>query len=134
MAKYTKKDIEKIAKQLAQICKRNFWSDVTIYYNDKRICIRDNWNEQGKLKLKSVVKEDICPLDYFKYASDKHIISMAFEGYLHTRINYGDGMPVSFQNLFKKYGLYWEQGNSWNLTLYPMGDIEEWEYTDYTER
>ena len=132
--KYTKRDIERLAKKLVAICKRNNWTDTSFYFNDKRIRLEDDWGKNGRLKLKAIEEDDICPLDYFKYASKKHIISMAFEGYLYQRINYGKGMPESFKNLFKQYNLYWEQGNAWNLSLYPNGDIEDYEYTDYSDR
>lgn len=45
----------------------------------------------------------------------------------------GKGMPESFTKLFAEYDVYSEQGDAWNLSLYPNGDSEDYEYTDYTE-
>lgn len=132
MAKYTKKDIERLGKKLVAICKKNKWTDVCVYFNNKRLAINDDYVD-GKFAVKTKTLEECCPFDYFKWANPQHILSMSFEGYLYDKINYGKGMPESFRKLFAEYDVYWEQGNAWNLTLYPNGDIEDYEYTDYAE-
>ena len=124
--KITKKTIEAIANKIwAELEKRHAEEDVCVYYNNKRI---------HKKNGKKVVETDINPHDYFSYAAEKHILSMSFEGSLYEEINYGNGAKW-LNNILDKYGLYYELGNSWNLTVYADSDEEyaNIEYTDYAD-
>lgn len=75
------------------------------YYNDpEKLFVEDNQN----------------PRDYFEYVADDHILSMSFEGPVYHMINgyaYG-GLVRRFHKIFEKYGVYYEQGDAWNLTCY----------------
>ena len=100
-------------------------TDVYLYCNNKRINCET-----------LEIKENVFPGDYMKYYAKKHIFSMTFEGVFYELINYTGGKKLDeFEKLLTKYGLYYELGNAWNLSVYPLkeeyyGDIE---YTDYTE-
>lgn len=119
--KLTKIEIEKLANEIVKWLKDNDMLSATcIYYNNKRIC--DGVLEDGEFD----------PHDYFEYAAYDHILSMSFEDNLYDLINYMDGNLLDkFNDIFKKYGLYYELGNSWNLTCHPEDDDMEVEYTVY---
>ena len=66
---------------------------------------------------------DADPRKYFEYNGD--YLSMSFEGPLYSILNYqagtyGDSIIGELDELFKKYGLYYELGNSWNMSLYDI--------------
>ena len=118
--------IEKLVDEVAKYLKNSACDmDTFIYYNGKRLNV-----ENGKIET------DIHPYDYFPYYADRHIFSMSFEGDFYDIMNYCiDGNTASgFEKLLKKYGLYYELGNSWNLSVYPISDnlYEKIDYTDYT--
>lgn len=123
----TKKMIEDIANEIwTELEKRGENTDVCIYYNNKRI------HDKGSKIV--IVENDINPLDYFDYAATKHVLSMSFEGPLYEDINYGDGAPW-LSKILDKYGLYYELGNAWNLSVYPdeYDDYKNIAFTDYSE-
>lgn len=120
--KLTQNQITRMANEIYRYLHvYNMMDGVCIYYNNKRIMER---NEQ------KIVEDNINPLDYFEYAAKHHILSMSFEGKLYCHINYGDGCP-KLNAIFDKYGVYYELGNAWNLTVFPTNDDMEVEYTEY---
>ena len=131
--KLTKIKIEEMANEIIDYLKANGLDDnVCIYFNNKRIKLSLNWDRENK-KLTPYVEidEDMNPLDYFEYANPKHILSMSFENSLYRLINYGYDTDA-FDAIFKKYGLYYELGNAWNLTAYPDTiNYDDIEYTSY---
>lgn len=120
--KLTKIKIEEMANEIVEFLKKNnMISSTSIYYNNKRI--RDGVLEEGEFD----------PHDYFEYAAYDHILSMSFEGELYDLINYDGGKKLNeFEKLLKKYGVYYELGNAWNLSTYLIdyknGEVE---YTYY---
>ena len=66
------------------------------------------------------VRENVDPKRYFKYVREPNIFSMSFEGRLYEILNYED--MFVFENIFKKYGLYYELGDAWNLSAYPIDE------------
>lgn len=101
------------------LLKHQMWIDTTIYYNGKAISTNDRngnfgYNEPDKL----FVLENMDPRDYFEYVG--YILSMSFEGPLYDAINYGDDSNAvkELTALFDEYGLYYELGNAWNLSLF----------------
>ena len=119
--KLTKKKIEKLANDIVKFLEANDMIYGTcIYYNGKRI--NDGELEDGEFD----------PHDYFDSAAYNHILSMSFEGTPYSTLNYGGSIAEKFNKIFKKYGLYYEQGDTWNLTVYPSDEMEV-EYTVYTE-
>ena len=121
MKKMTKKKIENLAVEIRSLLLENeLWTDVTIYFNGKAFSTDDRkghffYNDNNNL----VVLENIDPKDYFEYVGD--ILSMSFEGDFYDVLNYGYLPSVldKFDKLLEKYGLYYELGNAWNLSVYP---------------
>lgn len=130
--KLTKIKIEEMVNEIIDYLKaNNLNDDVSIYFNNKRILLGNNYDSSKQDFVPyEKVEEDINPLDYF-CANPKHILSMGFEGILYHLINYG-ASTEKFDAIFKKYGLYYEQGHAWNLTAYPDTiDYDDIEYTSY---
>lgn len=131
--KLTKIKIEEMVKEIIDYLKANdLYNDVSIYFNNKRISFYNEWDKILQVVIPyTKVEEDMNPLDYFEYANPKHILSMSFEGALYHLLNY-DGNTDKFDAIFHKYGLYYEQGDAWNLTAYPDTiDYDDIEYTSY---
>lgn len=124
--KPTKAQIEILAKEIRQyLLDRDMWSDVRIYFGGKAFSTDDReghyyYNDAEHL----VVLEDEDPRRYTEYAGD--ILTMTFEGPLYEALNYGGYGDNPWQveeeliAIFRKYGLYYELGNAWNLTAYPL--------------
>ena len=120
--KLTKNKIHQMANEIYNYLHAyGMMNSVCIYYNNKRMM-----NNDGQ----KVIEDNINQLDYFQYAAKHHILSMSFEGALYRSINYGIGCP-KLEAIFEKYGVYYELGNAWNLTVFPIHDDVEVEYTEY---
>lgn len=96
------------------------WRDVAIYYNGK--CMSTSYRDaEGKEHFRyndePFIYED-DPRRYFEYVAKDHILSMSFEGDLYDIINYGEYPSIlkKFDEIFERYGVYYELGNAWNLT------------------
>lgn len=134
--KLTKSKIEELVRKIIELLKATGTdTDVCIYYNDKRISLGNIWKTDiADFVPIEKVEEDMCPLDYFEYVNTKHILSMSFEGALYHELNgYTNGsVTKKFDKLLEEYGLYYELGHAWNLTVYPIdGKYDEIEYTAY---
>lgn len=124
--KLTKAAIENLAKEIRQyLLDRDMWIDTRIYFNGKAFSTDDRdghyyYNDPDHL----VVLEDEDPHTYTEYAGD--ILTMTFEGPLYEALNYGGYEGYQWKteeeltDIFRKYGLYYELGNAWNLTAYPL--------------
>lgn len=119
----TEERIEKMAVEIrAFLLEHGIWQDTDIYFNGKRFTTRDPetkkyyYNDPKKL----FVENNQNPRDYFEYVADDHILSMSFEGPVYHMINgYAlGGLVRRFNKIFEKYGVYYEQGDAWNLTCY----------------
>ena len=117
---------EKLANEIYELCiKYNSWIDVAIYYNGKRM---SSWyeNDEGKTQYdyngSPHIEGNCDPRDHFEYVRDPNILSMSFEGPVYDALNgYGNTRFVNdLCSLFSKYGLYYELGNSWNLSAYEV--------------
>lgn len=114
------KTIEKLADSIYNLFKKNdVWSDVCIYFNGKRLDNKDDYGDyhyDGNAYLHG----GFDPRDYFECVNPDHILSMSFEGPVYHMFNYGKYKTVlkRFDELLKRYGLYYELGDAWNLTLY----------------
>lgn len=127
--KLTKIKIEEMANEIMEFLKeKDLSNDVSIYFNNKRM------NKDG------VEEGEFNPKNYFEYAADNHILSMSFEGELNYILNhhllstYCNKIINNFNNIIKKYGVYYEMGNGWNLTCYPIYSDMEIEYTYYDKK
>lgn len=135
--KLIKKDIEKLAMEIvAFLSEKGMGNGVCIYYNDKVMkgkieFTTDEFVNDGLVKLWEV-EHGVNPLDYFEWANPDHILSMSFDGSdLYDALNYGYKTADEFQDIFNKYGLYYELGDSWNLSAFPEDDDMEIETTNY---
>ncbi len=134
MQKLTKANIAQLAQEIITFLNANEMQDtVCIYFNNIRMRSECNWRERP-ITFTWKQDDNIDPHDYFEYAAYDHIISMSFEGNLYELLNYGGGKIVEdFNSIFNKYNLYYERGNAWNLTAYPLDDNMEIEYTYYSK-
>lgn len=114
-----------LAKDIYNWCqKKGLWGDNIIYFNGKAWSSSKEWSGiQGKPIGDDLYEyEDKNPRDYFEYVNDPNILSMSFEGPLNHVLNaYVRGwvnLESEFMKLFEKYGLYYEMGNTWNLSAY----------------
>lgn len=133
--KITKQDIETMIKEIKEfLANEGLECDICIYYNNGRDISSFSYKT---MDTEWKHEEDVSPHDYFEYAATKHILSMSFEGALNHLLNGYDINDVAlekFNEIFEKYGLMYELGNSWNLTAFPIKDnIEDYEYTDYED-
>lgn len=137
--KLTKDKIEELARKVVDLLSATGTDgDVCIYYNNKRITLDSIWKTDiADFIPTEKVEEDVSPLDYFEYANPNHILSMSFEGALYHALNgYSNGsVEEKLDKLFEKYGLYYELGHAWNLTVYPVdGNYDDIEYTSYKRK
>lgn len=106
------------------LLEHEMWIDTAIYYNGKRMSTmtvgkdrRPYFRYNGE-----PFYDEANPRDYFDYVSP--ILSMSFEGPLYDCMNYGGeyGWDIvnKFETLLKKYGLYYELGNAWDLGVYKI--------------
>ena len=132
--KITKDTISEIAHKIIEVlCRENLAGDMSIYYNNKRIYIKQKFDDKFNPIWVKEETEDVDPHNYFEYAAHNHIISISTEGLLYDRLNHGSGnFPKELEELFDSYGIYYELGNSWNLSFFPVDEEENRiEYTIY---
>ena len=134
MKTLTKTHIEQLANEIMEFLeKEGMMSSVSIYYNDKVVRAKTEYDiETDTFSCSWITEENVDPHNYFEYAAYDHILSMSFEGVLYDVLNYDGGRKeVEFYDIFKRYGLYYEFGNAWNLSAYPNDFDMEVEYTKY---
>lgn len=135
----TKKKIEDMKNDICHyLVKNDLASNISIYYNNNRVRFsmdkedaREHCTE-WEPKIIYKFEKDVNPFDYFDYANPHHILSMSFEGSLYDALNDGDGTEEeALKKIMKKYGVYYELGNDWNLSCYPIDNDMEIETTEY---
>ena len=133
MKTLTKTNIEALAFEIRLFLERNqLASGVSIYFNNKVMRDRGDYDKDYNYIPKWETTEDVSPNDYFDYCAYDHILSMGFEGPLYDVLNYTFGKKEeAFRSIFERRGLYYEFGNSWNLSVYLSDDDIEVEYTKY---
>lgn len=135
--KFTKADIEKLANEVMDwLVENELFMDVSIYFNNKRIRKKNIYDKDWNfVETKTIVEEDMNPLDYFEYVNPHHILSMTFEGSLYQELNEFGETHEELQGIFYKYNMYFELGNAWNLSVYVETNSDDWvEYTDYSDK
>ena len=123
--KMTKPTIRKLAKEIREfLLDHEMWMDVRIYFNGMAYATDDGkghyyYNDREHL----VELENEDPHRYFDYVGP--YLSMSFEGPFYEVMNgylgrYGYKVEEEFHELLRKYGLYCELGNAWNLSVFDM--------------
>lgn len=111
---------EELAAEIVEwLVENELWVDVRIYFNGKYWGTHNPETGEyyyNELKYYEGIAD---PRDYFEYVNEpENILSMSFEGPLYEVLNgyRGYHLETEFNNIFTKYGLYFELGNAWNLT------------------
>lgn len=123
--KITPEAIETLAYEIREfLLKHELWQDVRIYFNGKALSTDDGNGRYAYNDPDTIfILEDQDPRRYFEYVGD--ILSMSFEGPLYDVLNYYspatycDKINNEFLGILGKYGLYYELGHAWNLSLCP---------------
>ena len=121
-----KNTMEMLAKDIYDWCIANdLWGDNCIYFNGKAWASWDTWGYEKGKKIGEYLYEydDRDPRDYFDYVNID-TLSMSFEGSLNHVLNaYVPGwvkLEKEFSDLFNQYGVYYEMGNAWNLSVFEI--------------
>ena len=123
MKKVTPSEMTKLAfKIMEYLAKHDLWDYVIIYANGKRYLTPDYRQSKNAVvkKHKNIeyVEESVNVQDYVKY-SNPQTITIAFENTLYDIINDNIDYVSKFDKLFlDEYGLYFELGESWNMSAY----------------
>lgn len=131
-----KKAMQCVKEIMEWLLKHDIESSVCIYVCGKRYSFyktnaaaRLVWSGYNGLQenVGIWVEDNVDPHRYFEYVANDHFISMSFEGPLYEILNfYGDFADYDarrvdeFDAILKKYGYYYELGNSWNLSCYKI--------------
>lgn len=123
---FTSEKLIELRDEIHSFLKKNsLWSDVRIYVDGKCLATDDGHGRGVKVDEDSFLIDDMDPSDYFKYLRQPHILSMSFEGPFYECLNgyagdYGWSIESEFCDLLRKYGVYYELGEAWNLSCYPI--------------
>ena len=104
-------------------CENEMWDDTAIYFDNKALTSRDEWNGENGVKIDDALYlyDDKNPKDYMEYINPDGL-SCSFDCNfgLHTLINdWGANFPITYETfcgIFEKCGLYFELGHSWYIT------------------
>lgn len=126
MTKKQMKRNEDLAKEIRQwMLDHEIWVDTYIYFNGKCYGTSDKSNKHFYYNdAEHLVEYDDDPSKYVEYYN-KDTITMTFEGDLYDILNqyygrYGYKLEEEFENIFKKYGYYYELGYAWSLAAYEL--------------
>ena len=121
----TKTQIEKLRTAIvALLTEYDVLGDCTIYANGKRWIYGYKVSDDAyELVLTEKVEDNIDVKEYLEYCNSD-TISITFDGSgLYGILNYDiddRGFIEKFNALLKEYGLYYEQGFAWSLSLYKI--------------
>lgn len=124
--RFTSEKLVELRDEIHSFLKKNdLWSDVRIYVDGKCLATDDGRGRGVKVDEDSFLIDDMDPSDYFTYVCRPHILSMSFEGPFYECLNgyagdYGWSIESEFCDLLCKYGVYYELGDAWNLSCYPI--------------
>lgn len=113
---------EELAYKIYQLLLDNgVWVDVTIYFNG--MALSTGFNDSGVWRYcyngEPFVWQSADPRDSFEYVNPEHIISMSFEGpFYEVMYSMSGDLYNQFVDLLDSYGVFYELGNQWNLSLY----------------
>lgn len=121
----TKKQKENLALDvIAYLMKKDLFYDVTVYADGKAYSSEANTFGGKSKEIKTKYEKsyyltnDIDVESQLEYCNPD-TVSISFEGPLYDALNYGSYQTMEDLTVIaKKYGLYPEQGNAWNLSFY----------------
>lgn len=105
---------KELAVKIADLLIENeAFMDVAIYYDDNRMTYGDGY------KGINIIKKNVA--DIIEY-NNPETLTMGFEGPFYHAMNYGDNPKLikKFDQLLTTFGLYYELGFAWSLTLYKL--------------
>jgi hypothetical protein len=118
----TPDELDELKDRIIDYLKENdLWLDCGIYVNDKRYSYDQSAPDEVRIE-EEIYVEDY--LDYYRHSGN--LLAMYFEGPLYHLINgyaptaKSDRFFEDFNGLLNEYGLYYEQGNAWDLSCYPI--------------
>ncbi len=118
------KVMQELAERLIdRFIKDEVFSEVCIYVNGKRYRADNNNNAKecqtaaGNRYFEENGEFD--PAEYLDHCNSK-TVTITFEGPLYDMINYMDYDYIYKldQDILNDYGMYFEQGNNWNMSAY----------------
>lgn len=123
--KMTKPQIRKLAKEIRKfLLDHEMWVDTTIYFNGMAYSTDDRCGHYYYNDPEHLIElPDQDPKKYFEYVGP--YLSMSFEGDFYDVMNdylgkYGYDLQEQFVEILRKYDLYYELGNTWNLSVYDI--------------
>lgn len=121
----TEKEREQLATEIFNwLVDHEMWVDVHIYFNGKCWSTNNEYLTEFCYNERRYFEYESNPETYFDYVRKHNILSMSFEGDLYDILNaYCHGwvmLEAEFQAIFEKYGLYYELGNAWNLSVFEI--------------
>lgn len=122
--KLTKAKKNKLLNEIIEfLMKKEMFESVSIYADNKRYCLKKT-EEKNKIVNSYgsyYFENDIDVKKMLEYCN-ADTISMSFEGAFYDVINgysdYDYKIQQQFNEIIKKYDLYYEQGHAWDLALY----------------
>ena len=135
MAKYTKKDIENLVKEIFAWTERHdLGMDFAVLYNGKML----HWHYAQQKNLEwdyeKEIVENVNPLDYCEWFPEQFIAGMCYDGEVYECINGYEGSAyANLEALLGKYNLYLEHCDSCHCAFVPIDDIEDYEYTEFVK-
>lgn len=133
-SKYTAEDVKRMAEEIKRWCEKHYAEETKIYYLGKSYKIdakfdvyADDDKDMYKVRGWKELNYDE-PAEYFSYIRKPNILSMSFEDSLYDIFNGSDSFSVKaeqeFSDILEKYGLYYELGNAWNLSVFEINDYD----------
>lgn len=119
-----KSEKKALAKEIYDWCvEHDAWEDCYIIFDGKGWATYKEWNGVRGKEIASGLFEydDMVATDYCKYHNND-TLAMGFEGTLYGIMNaYCSGWATlydSFERIFDKHGVYFEQGYAYTLSVY----------------
>lgn len=120
----------KLANEIREwLLSHDMWVDVTIYFDGVAYSTSDKENKHFAYNDPNTLFEyEDDPRRHFEYVNPEHILSMSFEGDLYYLLNceweWQKNWYEEFRSIFKRNGVYYELGNSWNLSCYDVYELK----------
>ena len=116
---------ENLARDIhSWLVEKELWHGCTLYFNGKAWSYYNNWNNVECVKTSDETYEfdNKWAEDYLEFGNNR-TVTLSFEGSdLYDIIgDFGYYFPETYQefgDLFKKYGMFYELGDSWYCAAY----------------